>query len=194
MGKFKKNAAIILLAVIIISICTSCNNKSINFLTNTPDLNTQYKAEMKVQAQELEFTCTVRRYGTEFWEMNVSTPDTLAGLDVSMNNEGVKATLNGLALDIPAEDIRDKAVFAMIFKAFDNAAASKLSCTETEDGMYYEGDFGGTIYRIKFDNENLKPTLLEIPEAALTAEIKGFETIDETEEMEALTQTTAETD
>lgn len=194
MGKFKKSAAIILLTVIIISICTACNNKSINFLTNTPDLNTQYKAEMKVQAQELEFTCAVRRYGTEFWEMNVSAPDTIAGLDVSMNNEGVKATLNGLALDIPAEDIRDQAVFAMIFKAFDNAAASKLSCTETEDGMYYEGDFGGTIYRITFDNESLKPTLLEIPEAALTAEIKGFETIDETEEMEALTQTTAETD
>ena len=194
MGKFRKSGTIILLIVIITIICTSCNSKNINFLTGTPDLNTQYKAEMQVQAQELEFTCGVRRYGTEFWEMNVSAPDTLAGLAVSMNSEGVKATLDGLALDIPAEDIRDKAVFALIFKALDNAAASKLSCTETEDGMYYEGEFGGTIYRITFDKESLKPTLLEIPEAALTAEIKGFETIEETEEMEALTQTSAETD
>ena len=194
MGKFRKSGTIILLIVIITIICTSCNNKNINFLTGTPDLNTQYKAEMQVQAQELEFTCAVRRYGTEFWEMTVSAPDTLAGLCVSMNSEGVKATLDGLALDIPAENIRDKAVFALIFKALDNAAASKLSCTETEDGMYYEGDFGGTIYRVTFDKESLKPTLLEIPEAALTAEIKGFETVEETEEMEGLTQTTAETD
>lgn len=193
MGKFRKSMSIAMLLVIVILICTACNNKNINFLTGTPDLNSQYEAEMQVQAGELEFMCAVKRYGTEFWEMNVSAPDTLAGLDVSMNSEGVKATLDGLVLDIPAEDIRDKAVFALIFKALDNAAANKLSCTETEDGMYYEGEFGGTIYRITFDSETLKPTLLEIPEAAMTAEITEFKTLDEMEEMEALTQTTAET-
>lgn len=194
MGKFRKTAAIILLSVIIVLICTACNSKNVNFLSKKPDLNTQYEAEMQVQAGELEFSCIVRRYGMEFWEMSVDAPETLAGLKIAASSENVRATLDDLVLDIPLEDVRSTAVFSLIFKALDNAAVSTLSCTETEEGMYYEGEFGGVIYRITFDTESLRPMLLEIPEAELTAEIKGFKTIVEAEEMEALTQTTAATD
>ncbi|MBQ7980753.1 MAG: hypothetical protein IJ305_04000 [Oscillospiraceae bacterium] len=194
MGKFRKAVSIILLLVIILFVCTACNSNSVNFLTKTPDLNMQYEAEMTVQSGELEFSCRVKRFGTEFWEMSVSAPDTLSGLEIQMNSDGVKATLDGLTLDMTMDELQDRAVFALIFKALDNAAANKLSCTDTEDGMYYEGDFGGTIYRITFDGETLKPVLLEIPEAALTAEIKGFETIDEMEETENSDQAIAETD
>ena len=193
MGKFRKVVSIILLLVIISFVCTSCNGENVNFLTKTPDLNKQYSTEMSVQSGELEFSCTVKRFGTEFWEMKVNSPDTISGLCVSMNSEGVNAKLDGLELDIPSDDIRSTAVFALIFKALDNAAVNKLSCTENNDSRYYEGDFGGIIYKITFDKNSLKPVLLEIPEAALTAEIKGFETLDEMEEKETLTQTTTET-
>ncbi len=194
MIKLRKTVPIILPLVVILLICTSCNSKNISFLAATPDLDTQYEAKMQVQAGDLEFSAVAKRFGTEFWEMSVESPDTIAGLEIQMNSDGVKAALDELEIDIPADELRDKAAFALIFKALDNAAVSKLSCTETEDGMFYEGDFGGTIYRITFDSESLKPVLLEIPEAALTAEIKGFETIDEKAEMENLSQTTAETD
>ena len=194
MSKFRKSALIIILIVIMLLLCTSCNSQNINFLSKTPDMNTQYETDMKVQSGELEFSCTVKHYGTEFWGMSVTSPDTLAGLEISMNSEGVKATLDGLELDVPSEEIRNTAVFALIFKALDNAAASDLSCIDTEDGMYYEGEFGGVIYRLTFDGESMKPILLEIPEAALTAEISGFKTLDEVEEKETLSETTAETD
>lgn len=193
MGRLRKVVSIVLLLVVLLLVCTSCNGDSVNFLTRTPDLNKQYTAEMSVQAGELEFSCTAKRFGTEFWEMSVNSPDTIAGLEIQMNNEGVKAELDGLTLDMPLEQLRDKAVFALIFKALDNAAANKLSCTETEDGMYFEGESGGFLYRVTFDSESLKPVLLEIPEAALTAEIKGFETLDEMEEKETFTQNSAET-
>lgn len=193
MGKFRKVVSIVLLLVIILFICTACSSDSVSFLTKTPDLDKQYTAEMSVQAGELEFSCAVRRFGTEFWQMSVDSPDTIAGLEIQMNSGGVKADFDGLTLDMPLEHLRDKAVFALIFKALDNAAVSKLSCTETEDGMYFEGEAGGFLYRITFDSETLKPVLLEIPEAALVAEIKGFETLDEMEEKEILTQTSAET-
>ncbi len=193
MGKFRKAVSVVLLVLILITVCTSCKSGG-SFLNRTPDMNTQYKAEMKVQSGELEFACKVRRYGTEFWEMNVDAPETLAGLEITMNGENIKAVLDDLVLDVPLENVRNTAVFAMIFKALDNAAVSTLSCMETGEGMYYEGEFGGIIYRLTFDSESLKPLLLEIPEAGLAAKIKGFETIDEMEEMEALTQTSAETD
>ncbi len=191
MGKFRKAVSIVLL--IILFVCTACNNSGVSFLAKTPDLDKQYTAEMSVQAGELEFSCTVKRFGTEFWQMSVGSPDTIAGLEIQMNSDGVKAQLDGLEFDITAENIRDKAAFALIFKALDNAALSKLSCTETEEGMYYEGEAGGLLYRITFDSEKLEPVLMEIPEAALAAEIKGFATLDEMEEMEILTQTSAET-
>lgn len=193
MGKFRKAVSIVLLVILLLTVCTSCKSGG-GFLSRTPDMNTQYEAEMKIQSGELEFSGRVRRYGTELWEMSVDAPETLAGLEITMNSENVRATLDDLVLDIPVEDVRGTAVFALIFKALDNAAVSTLSCTETEDGMYYEGEFGGTIYRLTFDSETLEPLLLEIPEAGITAEIKGFEAIDEMEETENSTQTTAETD
>ena len=193
MGKFRKAVSVVLLLIIILFICTSCSKDSVSFLTKTPDLDKQYTAEMSVQAGELEFSCAVKRFGTEFWQMSVDSPDTIAGLEIQMNSDGVKAQLDGLELDITAENIRDNAAFALIFKALDNAALSKLSCTETEEGMYYEGEAGGLLYRITFDSETLKPVMLEIPKEALVAEIKEFATLDEMEEKEILTQTSAET-
>lgn len=193
MGKFRKAVSIVLLLIIILFVCTACNNSGVSFLTKTPDLDKQYTAEMSVQAGELEFSCTVKRFGTEFWQMSVDSPDTIAGLEIQMNSDGIRADFNGLALDMTMDEMQDRAVFALIFKALDNAALSKLTCTETEEGMYYEGEAAGFLYRITFDSETLKPVLLEIPEAALAAEINGFTPLDEMEEMEILTQTSAAT-
>ncbi|MBQ8787745.1 MAG: hypothetical protein IJZ61_08950 [Oscillospiraceae bacterium] len=194
MVRFRKTLSIILPFVIIITICTSCNAKNGSFLTHTPDMNSQYEAEMKICSGDLEFSGTVKRYGAEFWEMSVDSPETLAGLTLSMNSEGVKANLGELVLDIPIKDVRDSATFALIFKALDNAAVNKLSCTDTEDGMIYEGEFSGTVYRLTFNPETLEPVLLEIPEAGLSAEFAGFEILGTEAEMENTSQTTAETD
>ncbi len=194
MEKFRKGLSIVLLIVILLTVCTSCKAVDGGFLSKTPDMNVPYEAEIKVQSGELEFGGTIKRYGTEFWEMSVNSPETLAGLELAMNSEGVKATLGELLLEVPMEDVRSTAVFALIFKALDNSAANKLSCTESDDGMYFEGEFGGTVYRLTFDKENMKPVLLEIPEAALSAEFAGFEILSGEENTENASQTKAETD
>ncbi len=194
MGKFRKNVSIILLLVILLTVCTSCKVTDGGFLSKTPDMNTQYEAEMKIQSGELEFSGKVTRYGTELWAMSIDAPETLAGLELAMNSDGVKAKLGELALDIPMEDVRSTAVFSLIFKALDNSAANKLSCIETEDGMYYEGECGGIVYRLVFDKESLEPVLLEIPEAALTAEFVGFEILSGDEDLANTSQTETEAD
>ena len=194
MVKFKKTLSVILLFVIILTVCTGCTAKNGNFLTHTPDMNRQYEAEMKICSGDLEFSGAVKRYGAELWEMSVDSPETLAGLTLSMNSEGVKANLGELALEIAAEDVKDKAVFALSFNELDNAAVNKLSCTDTEDGLAYEGEFGGMVYRLTFNPETLEPVLLEIPECALNAEFIGFEILSAEESTENVSQTNAETD
>ena len=194
MCKFRKGISIILLGVILMTTFTSCKSIDGGFLSKTPDMNAQYESEMKIHAGELEFSGKITRYGSELWEMSVDSPKTLAGLELAMNSEGVKAKLGELSLDVPMEDVRSTAVFSLIFKALDHSAANKLSCIETEENMYYEGEFGGTFYRLSFDKESLKPVLLEIPEAELTMEFLGFGILTADEELANTSQTEAETD
>ncbi len=156
-------------------------------LVKTPKLNVPFETDIKIQAGELEMNGSMKRYGTGIWEMSAEGPETLAGLELSYNgDEGVKATLGDLSLDITAEDIRDGAVFAQIFKAVDSAAAAdELSCTETEDGKVFSGEFSGKTYSITFDPESLVPVAIEIPSAGISGEFENFR---------ILTEETAKTD
>ena len=76
---------------------SSCaGNKGI--LVKTPDLNVPFEAQIKIQAGELEMNGNLKRYGTGIWAMNAESPETLAGLELSYGDEGVKAKLGELTL------------------------------------------------------------------------------------------------
>ncbi len=154
---------------------SNCNSK-VGILSKSPELNIPFESDVKIQAGELEVSGSIKRYGTGIWEMRADSPETLAGLELRYNgDEGVKATLDDLSLDISAEDIRDGAVFAQIFKAIDSAAAAnELSCTETEDGKVFSGEFSGKPYSMTFDPETLVPVRIEIPSAGISAELENF--------------------
>ncbi len=174
MSGFRRGTFIILL-VICTMLFSNCNSK-VGILSKSPELNIPFESDVKIQAGELEVSGSIKRYGTGIWEMRADSPETLAGLELRYNgDEGVKATLDDLSLDISAEDIRDGAVFAQIFKAIDSAAAAnELSCTETEDGKVFSGEFSGKPYSMTFDPETLVPVRIEIPSAGISAELENF--------------------
>lgn len=172
MSGLKRFTAIIL-SVISIIVFTSCNGNGI--LVKAPELNVPFETEFKLQAGELEMSGSMKRYGTGVWEMTGETPETLAGLELSYNDDGVTVRLEELQLDVPMENIRDGAVFAQIFKAVDSAAAAgELSCYETEDGKVFSGEFSGGTYSIIFDPETLVPVKIEIPSSGIFAELENF--------------------
>ncbi len=176
---FKRGGiAAVLTAVTVL--LTSCGGGG-GILVKTPELNVPFEADIKIQAGELEMNGSMKRYGMGIWEMSADSPETLAGLELSYNSdEGVKASLDDLSLDIPAEDIRDGAVFAQIFKAVDSAAAAgELSCMETEDGKVFSGEFAGKSYSITFDPESLAPAAIEIPSAGISGEFENFRILTE---------------
>ena len=195
MGKFRKNAGVFFILIVIITlVCTSCSKNSGGILAKTPNMNVPFESDMKIQAGELELSGHVKRYGTGLWEMTVDSPETLAGLSLSYNDEGVKAVLDGLELDIPMEDINDKAVFALLFKAIDNAAAAdKLVCTETEEGQVFTGEFSYGSYSITFEPESAVPVKIAIPEAELCGEFENFRILTDTTEESSDTVNTSET-
>ncbi len=194
MSWFKRGGTAAVLAAVTVMLA-ACGGGGGGILVKTPDINVPFEADIKIQAGELEMNGSMRRYGTGIWEMRAEGPETLAGLELSYNgDEGVKATLDDLSLDIPAEDIRDGAVFAQIFKAVDSAAAAdELSCIETEDGKVFSGEFAGKSYSITFDPESLVPAAIEIPSAGISGEFENFHILTEETAATDSTQSTEET-
>lgn len=171
----RRKGLTIILSVILAVICTGCNKTGIGILTKTPEVNLPFRSEMKIQAGELELSGEVKRYGTGIWELDVASPETLAGLKISSSDSGVKASLGELTLELPTEDINERAVFSLIFKAIDSAAAAEaLVCTETEDGKVFKGSFSAGEYTLTFDPATLVPTRIEIPSAGINAEFVRF--------------------
>ena len=173
-----KGFAAIILCVMMLFIFTSCSKSGGGILSKNPDLSKPFQSAVKIQAGELELDGTVKRYGMGIWEMSVDSPETLAGLSLTGNDSGVTASLGDLKLEIPMENINDKAVFALIFKAIDSAAsaadANVLTCTDTEDGKVCKGEFPLGTYAMTFDPQSLALTKIEIPEAEIYCEFTDF--------------------
>lgn len=174
----RRKFLVIILCVVTLFVCTSCNKSGGGILAKNPDLSRPFQSAVKIQAGELEFDSTVKRYGMGIWEMEVNSPETLAGLSLTGSDNGVTASLGDLKLEVPMENINDKAVFALIFKAIDSAAsaaeAGVLNCTNTGDGKVCSGEFPFGTYTMTFDPQSLALTRIEIPEAAICAEFTDF--------------------
>lgn len=182
----RKKGLAIILSVFFMLMCTGCNKSGIGILTKTPEVNLPFRSEMKIQAGELELSGEVKRYGTGIWEMSVTSPETLAGLKISSGDSGVKASLGELSLELPVEDVNQNAVFSLIFKAMDSAAAADaLVCTETEEGKVFSGTFPAGDYTLTFDPVTLAPVRIEIPSAGICGEFTRFAPLAAEEETEA---------
>lgn len=188
----KSFAEFIIPFVIILTVFAGCN-KSGGILTKTPDLSKPFQSSVKLQAGELELDGTIKRYGMGIWEMTVTSPETLAGLSMTGSDSGVTASLGELELSVPMENVNDKAVFALLFKAIDSAAAADvLTCSDTEDGKVYSGEFSYGTYTMTFDPQSLALVKIEIPSAEICVEFTDFEIISGGTETAAET-TSAET-
>lgn len=164
------------LMVISIVIYTGCKHSAGGILEKAPDINVPFESAVKMQAGELEFEGALKRYAAGIWNMEITSPKTLEGLCISYDeSSGVKAGLDGLSFEIPMEDLKDGAVFALVFKAIDCAAAAgELPCTDTEDGKVYSGEFSGGTYTLTFDPKGTALTKIEIPSAEIAGEFTGF--------------------
>lgn len=164
-------------AAVSVMIFAGCNSAGGRILEKAPDINTPFGSSVKMQAGELEFEGTVKRHAAGIWDMNITSPETLEGLCIFYDEAtGVKAELDGLTMDIPTEDLNEKAAFALVFKAIDCAAAAgELKCISTEEGKVYSGEFSGGTYTLTFDPEGTSLARIEIPSAEIAGEFIGFE-------------------
>ena len=146
-----------------------------------PKIMSAYSAECTVTAyitppdktEEEEFTFGGRltRLGTGFWELDISSPDTLKGMVIKANDDCIRSELGSLSFDTNGEDIPANSPFAAVFSSLDKAAASSVGLERSDDeGWKMVSD----TYTVIFDNDGI-PVSMACSSPRITAEFSGFE-------------------
>lgn len=90
---------------------------------------------------EFAFSGTVKRLGKGFWEMDISSPDTIAGMKLSSCDGDLSSSLGELSMGVSAENVSDKSPVSALFAALDKVAL------DLENGAELTlGDNGGWVY------------------------------------------------
>ncbi len=186
--------------VIITIMLTACKTIKEAVTAKTPDLNKAFSCEFTLtafgedKAAKMEVGGTMRRLGTGMWEMDITAPETMAGLHISFGDNGLTASLGELTLDIERENINEAAMFRLMFDAVDNCAAMPdLTLAKTENGLEYSGEISQCGYVMTFDPETMALTGISFPDADISTSISSFTELtgnDSTEGMETRTSET----
>lgn len=90
---------------------------------------------------EFAFSSTVKRLGKGFWEMDISSPDTIAGMKLTSCDGDLSSSLGELSMGVSAENVSDKSPVSALFTALDKIALDLENGAELTSG-----DNGGWVY------------------------------------------------
>lgn len=90
---------------------------------------------------EFAFSGSLKRLGAGFWEMEITSPDTVSGMKLASCDGNLSSSLGELSMEVPAENVPDTSPVSAIFEALDRIAI------ELENGAELtSGDNGGWVY------------------------------------------------
>lgn len=90
---------------------------------------------------EFAFSGTVKRLGKGFWEMDITSPDTIAGMKLTSCDGDLSSSLGELSMGVSAENVSDKSPVSALFTALDKIALDLENGAELTSG-----DNGGWVY------------------------------------------------
>ncbi|MCI7234129.1 MAG: hypothetical protein MR546_09515 [Oscillospiraceae bacterium] len=90
---------------------------------------------------EFAFSGTVKRFGKGFWEMDIFSPDTIAGMKLTSCDGDLSSSLGELSMGVSAENVSDKSPVSALFTALDKIALDLENGAELTSG-----DNGGWVY------------------------------------------------
>lgn len=122
---------------------------------------------------EFTFSGQTRRLGGGFWEMTVDSPETVAGLEISLEGDTLSSRMNDLTFDIGASQMPDSSPLKALFSELDEAAA-RLDA----QSVLSPGEEGGWVYSgsncsIVFDG-NGYPVSMAVTEPKMTVQFTSF--------------------
>lgn len=171
----KKIRVLSLLIVLSMLFLTGCNIK--NAVTaKTPHVNIPFSCDFTIAAyDDMKLEGTMTRLGTGMWEMDITAPETMAGLHIRRDDLGFDLSLGELEICIEQEKINKGAFAELIFAAVDSCAAmTDIPLEQTDEGLQYTGKVSECPFIMTFEPETLLLSEISFPSIDLTASITNF--------------------
>ena len=164
-------------AVGVTMIFGGCAYKSGTDGNTAPGLDGLYSADCEIVCsasdEEMIYSGKMTRLGGGSWELVFDTPETVKGLKLTLDSEGMTASMGDLNFRLETDRIPNKAAFITVFGILDDAAAADdLRFAETETALCYYGKYGDENYTLSYNKaEN---TLCAIETGNITVSVEGF--------------------
>ncbi|MCM1579123.1 MAG: hypothetical protein NC078_10035 [Ruminococcus sp.] len=135
----------------------------------TPDSPNTENAD---NAEEFTFSGNVRRLGGGFWEMELTSPESLAGLKITSSGDSLTSSLGELAFSAEMADIPKKSPVLTLFRCLDNASVALSNGVQPQSAPNAQGwSLTAGEYSLLFDSEG---TPVAMTAAGFSAEFGEF--------------------
>lgn len=110
----------------------------------------------KETPEEFAFSGNVKRLGSGFWEMEITSPESLTGLKIALSGDSVISSLGELSFSSEAGAVPNKSPVMTLFRCLDNADAALSSGAELQAAPGAQGwSFSGGEYSLLFDGDGV---------------------------------------
>lgn len=140
---------------------------------------------------EFVFSGSLKRLGTGFYELSLTSPETLSGMKISARDGDISSSLGELSMDISSEDMPDRSPVTAVFTSIDTL------CSAFENGgELVSGEDGGWLYTSEeltavFDGEGYMISL-ETANPSVRAEFSAYEQTECVSSSESVSETAPE--
>lgn len=145
----KKIVVLLLSFIMMIGLCACGGSSNVKF---EPTLNKAFTVNAQIKYDNQEFQASIKRLGKANWDVEFSSPNTLAGVLLSYRDDNVEASYKGLSFSVPKSALPLKAIISSLIDVVDTTAElPEISGEEKDDQILVEGELEQGKYTLKMD-------------------------------------------
>ncbi len=145
----KKYISVFLSFILVLSLCACGSKSSVKF---QPKLGGAFTVNAQIVYGEQESAAVVKRLGMSSWDIEFSSPNTLAGVVLSYRENNVEASYKGLSFSVPKSALPLKAIILTLTDVVDSMSQlDEIECEEKDGSFIYEGENEQGKYVLEMD-------------------------------------------
>lgn len=118
-------------------------------------LGSTFTCDMILLYEDSEYCGKINRTDTRSWEIEFSSPETLAGVKLSFVNDDVTASYKGLDFTVPKKALPVKSVLSNFITVVDEISSQeKMQCVEKDGELVVEGQIDQGEYELVINKKN----------------------------------------
>lgn len=168
-----KRFIVALLTLMLVFMGVSCGQKK-TVKSAKSGLDSSFTCDMILMYDDSEFCATVNRVDIKSWDIEFSSPETLAGVKLSFVNDDVTASYKGLDFTVPKKALPVKSILSNFIMVVDEISSQeKLECAEKDGELVVEGKTDTGEYKLAIDEKNGMITSFEMKNADTVIEFEN---------------------